>query len=87
LAKIATLSVFHFSRLFKQRYGITPHQFQLRYRIERAKELMAYTPLSLTAISEKVGYGSLFAFSKAFKQMTGLSPRRFMQTYGGEAER
>lgn len=87
LAKIATLSVFHFSRLFKQRYGITPHQYQLRYRIERAKELMAYTPLSMTAIAEKVGYGSLFAFSKAFKQSTGLSPRRFLQTHGGEAER
>ncbi|WP_307469617.1 AraC family transcriptional regulator [Paenibacillus harenae] len=83
LSRTATLSVFHFSRLFKQKYGLTPHQFQMRYRIEKAKHLMIYTPLSITTIAEKVGYGSVFAFSKAFKQIETMSPRKFIQTFTG----
>lgn len=83
LSKTATLSIFHFSRLFKQKYGLTPHQFQMRYRIEKAKHLMIYTPLSITTIAEKVGYGSVYAFSKVFKQMEAMSPRKFIQTYTG----
>lgn len=83
LSRTATLSVFHFSRLFKQKYGLTPHQFQMRYRIEKAKHLMIYTPLSITTIAEKVGYGSVFAFSKAFKQIEAMSPRKFIQTKTG----
>lgn len=83
LSKMATLSVFHFSRLFKQKYGLTPHQFQMRHRIEKAKELLIYSPLTITSIAEKVGYGSVFAFSKAFKQVEGVSPRNFVLTFTG----
>ncbi|WP_053374916.1 helix-turn-helix transcriptional regulator [Paenibacillus sp. FJAT-27812] len=83
LSKTATLSVYHFSRLFKQKYGLTPHQFQMRYRIEKAKHLLIYTPLSITTIAEKVGYGSVFAFSKAFKQIESISPRKFIQAFTG----
>ncbi|WP_028610173.1 helix-turn-helix transcriptional regulator [Paenibacillus harenae] len=87
LSKTATLSVFHFSRLFKQKYGLTPHQFQMRYRIEKAKDLMIYSPLSVSSVAEKVGYGSVYAFSKAFKQIEGISPRKFIQTFTGSEER
>lgn len=83
LSKMATLSVFHFSRIFKQKYGLTPHQFQMRYRIEKAKELLMYSPLTITSIAEKVGYGSVFAFSKAFKQIEGVSPRKFVLIFTG----
>ncbi len=83
LAKIACLSVYHFSRLFKEKYSLSPHQFQIRHRIEKAKELMSYSHLSLTSIAEKVGYGSLYAFSKAFKQVEGVSPRQFIRTFLG----
>lgn len=86
LSKTATLSVFHFSRLFKQKYGLTPHQFQMRYRIEKAKELLIYSPLSVTTIAEKVGYGSVYAFSKAFKQIEGISPRNFIHAFIGSED-
>ncbi|MBD2867382.1 AraC family transcriptional regulator [Paenibacillus arenilitoris] len=86
LSKTATLSVFHFSRLFKQKYGLTPHQFQMRYRIEKAKDLMIYSPLTVSSIAEKVGYGSVYAFSKAFKQIEGVSPRKFIQTFIGSED-
>ncbi|MDU2243313.1 MAG: AraC family transcriptional regulator, partial [Paenibacillus sp.] len=80
LSKIACLSVFHFSRIFKQTFDLTPHQFQIRYRIEKSKELMMFNRLSLSTIAEKVGYGNVYSFSKAFKQTEGMSPRQFMRT-------
>lgn len=84
LSKIACLSVFHFSRLFKEKYGLSPHQFQIRRRIEKAKELIVYSRRSLSSIAEEVGYGSVYAFSKAFKQSEGVSPRQYARAYSGE---
>jgi len=83
LSKIACLSVYHFSRLFKQKFGTSPHQYQMQYRLEKAKEFMIYSRLSLTAIAEKIGYSSVFAFSKAFKLAEGVAPREFMKTFSG----
>lgn len=81
LSKIACLSVFHFSRVFKQTFDLTPHQFQIRYRIEKSKELMMFNRMSLSSIAEKVGYSNVYSFSKAFKQLEGVSPREFLRTY------
>lgn len=83
LSRIACLSVYHFSRLFKEKYGLSPHQFQIRRRIEKAKEYMLYSRCSLTSIAEEVGYGSVYAFSKAFKQAEGVSPRQFVRAFAG----
>lgn len=83
LSRIACLSVYHFSRLFKERFGLSPHQFQIRRRIEKAKEYMLYSSRSLTSIAEEVGYGSVYAFSKAFKQAEGVSPRQFIRSFSG----
>ncbi|KAF9123289.1 hypothetical protein BGX30_001527 [Mortierella sp. GBA39] len=81
LSKTACLSLYHFSRVFKQTYDVSPHQFQIRYRMERAKELMMYSRLSLSAIAEQVGYSSIYAFSKAFKSACGISPKKYMSTH------
>lgn len=84
LSKLACLSVFHFSRLFKEKFGLSPQQYQIRQRIEKAKGFMIYGRRSLTSIAEEVGYGSVYAFSKAFKQAEGVSPRQYVRTYLGE---
>lgn len=83
LAKQATLSLYHFSRLFKQRFGVSPHRFQMRCRMERAKELLLYSRLSMTAIAEKVGYANVYAFSKAFKQSESVPPSQYVQSRSG----
>lgn len=83
LAKSATLSVFHFSRLFKQKYGRSPHQFQMRRRIEKAKELLLYSQMSVSAIAEEVGYSNVYAFSKAFKQLEHISPGKYAHAHSG----
>ncbi|MBB6669623.1 AraC family transcriptional regulator [Cohnella nanjingensis] len=83
LAKQATLSLYHFSRLFKLRYGVSPHRFQMRYRMDRAKELLLYSRLSMSAIAEKIGYANVYAFSKAFKQMENVPPSQYVETRSG----
>jgi AraC-like DNA-binding protein len=74
LAREAHASTAHFSRSFKSAFGETPHQYLRRRRIERAKELLRGTELSVTRVSLEVGYRSLGSFSSAFRKLVGQSP-------------
>ncbi|MEM9157897.1 MAG: helix-turn-helix domain-containing protein [Verrucomicrobiota bacterium] len=75
LAKVAGLSPFHFSRLFKRAIGETPHQFLMAYRVERAKELLADKERPMVEIALSCGFSDQAHFSRSFKQSTGKSPR------------
>ena len=55
LAQLAQLSPYHFSRAFKQSFGMPPHQYLTSRRIERAKTLLAEHKLSVTEIGLDVG--------------------------------
>jgi AraC family transcriptional regulator len=48
LARLARLSSFHFSRAFKQSFGIPPHRYHVMQRIEQAKRLLAKSAMSVT---------------------------------------
>ena len=67
-------------RLFKRQLETTPHDYLLRYRISRAKELLAETTLTSAAIAERVGFTSESNFSYRFKQMTGQGPRAYRRS-------
>lgn len=80
LAQQANLSAFHFSRLFKKSLGLTPHQYVLRNRVERAKRLLsAAEPTVLADIGLQTGFYDQAHFSKAFKRIVGLTPKKFVQ--------
>jgi AraC-like DNA-binding protein len=70
----AHFSRFHFIRAFRQRLYETPHQYLIRTRIEKAKELLATTALSVTDICFDVGFESLGSFSALFHRSVGWSP-------------
>ncbi len=76
MAEIAGLSPFHFARVFRGLTGIPPGQFLSALRLERAKELLLTTDLSVTDICFEVGYDSLGTFTTRFTQFVGLPPRR-----------
>ena len=80
LAAVASVSPSYLIRLFKRRLGTTPHDYLLRYRISRAKELLAETTLTSAAIAERVGFASESNFSYRFKQMVGQGPRAYRQS-------
>lgn len=73
LAEIARLSPSHFCRAFKQSFGVPPHKYHMRRRIERAKELLAESGRSITDIGLEIGFGDTSSFSATFRKVTGLT--------------
>ena len=79
LAEIVRLSPYHFAHLFKKSTNISPHQYLIRCRIERAKQLMVMGNLSLAAIAQMVGFASQGHFTYHFKRLVGVTPKVFLQ--------
>lgn len=77
MARRAQLSPSRFSAVFRQSFGLSPHKYLLRMRVEHAEELLKSTELSLQHIAEYTGFSDVHHFSKAFKKTTGLNPGEF----------
>ena len=80
-ARVAALSIFHFQRMFKQAFGLSPMQFLQRRRLEVAQQLLVATEEDVTSICLAVGFESLGSFSSLFKRRFGLSPSQ-IRTFG-----
>ena len=76
LAEVARLSPFHFSRAFKQSFGLPPLRYVTGRRIERAKSLLA-GDISVTQVGLAVGFGETSSFTTAFRRHTGVTPTAF----------
>lgn len=79
MAKRAHLSPSRFRAVFKRDFGVSPHQYIMKLRINHAKELLANTSLSLAAIAEYCGYADMQHFSKTFKLKTNITPGLFRE--------
>ena len=77
LAELARLSPCHFSRSFKQSFGMPPHKYHASHRIERAKQLLANRELSVTEIALEVGFSETSTFTAAFHRRTGQTPSNY----------
>ena len=81
LAGEARLSKYHFLRLFRATYGVTPADYVSRRRIERAQDLLRATNLTVTEVCHAVGFSSLGSFSSRFRSVVGESPSDFQTRY------
>ncbi len=81
LAQLLDISSFHFSRLFKQSIGITPHQYLSQQRVERAKQLLKTTDRLIVDIALECGFTSHSHLSKQFRQLTSMTPKAYRITY------
>jgi AraC-like DNA-binding protein len=70
----ACLSRFHFLRLFRRAFNKTPHQYLTERRIEKAKELLSSSGLTVTDVCFEVGFESLGSFSSLFHKRVGQPP-------------
>lgn len=81
LATLAQMSPHYFSQLFKQSMGVPPHQYVIRCRIERAKELLVQRQFSIADVAKVVGFADQSHFHRHFKRLVGLTPRAFKQQF------
>lgn len=77
IAEHVGLNKNYFSSFFKQHFNITPQEYLIKYRINKACELMKNEALSISDISRSVGYNDPLCFSKVFKKINGYSPKLY----------
>jgi AraC-like DNA-binding protein len=77
LAGAVAMSEFHFFRTFRQVYGISPHQYQIKCRLENAKKMLLENKLTITETAFICGFADVQSFSKSFKKAFGISPAGF----------
>ena len=77
LARDLGISYSAFRHRFKQITGLPPGQYQIHIRLNQARRLLRNSPLSITDISEQLGFESIYYFSRLFKKKTGHSPLAF----------
>ncbi len=81
LADACGISSVHLRRLFMKQFGMSPIKYISKQKTERAKELLRYDSLSITDISETLGFSSIYYFCKSFKKETGLTPGEYRRLY------
>lgn len=87
LAAVARLSKFHFHRLFRETYGVTPGNYVSQRRIERAQDLLRTSNLTVTEVCMTVGFSSLGSFSSRFRGIVGETPSEFQRRWAGTGPR
>ena len=77
LARVASLSPFHFARAFKAATGFSPHAYIVRQRLDEARRLLRDTDWPVVKVAMAVGYESPSHFSTLFKREVGVPPGKY----------
>jgi AraC family transcriptional regulator len=77
LAGIVRLSAYHFCRSFKRSTGLTPHQYLIRQRVERAKLLLKNGNVAIAKVAVACGFTHQSHLNRHFKRLTGMTPKNF----------
>lgn len=77
LSKKFSISASHLSRLFYQSFGISPINYLIDVRLNKAKDLLIFSDLPAGEIAEQVGYTNVYHFSNLFRKRIGLTPQEF----------
>ena len=80
LAQLAAYSPYHFSRIFKQKTGLSPLYYVSSLKLQRAKELLLHTDLTIRDIGMEIGQQSLGTFTTRFSEKVGITPSQFRKS-------
>ncbi|QQK74865.1 helix-turn-helix transcriptional regulator [Salicibibacter cibarius] len=80
LAGHVAYSPYHFTRMFKERMGISPLYYVSSLRLQKAKDLLLHTDLGIRDIGLEIGQQSFGTFTTRFTERVGVSPSRFRTT-------
>ena len=78
ISEEASFSKYHFIRLFKQTYGMSPHQYLISVRIDRAK-LFLQSNKAISEVCFLVGFESFSSFTGLFKKVVGQTPSDYQK--------
>lgn len=81
LAQECGLSVGHFSRSFRQSFGVPAHRYVTQRRVELAKSLLKSSSMPLAEIALRSGFSDQAAFSRTFGALVGTPPKRWLTQY------
>jgi len=81
MAQSVALSTAHFSRMFRKSTGESPHRFVLRYRVERAKEMLRVAEARVLDVAVACGFKTQQHFARVFRGMCGVSPTEYRQKF------
>jgi AraC family transcriptional regulator len=77
LAQLVQLSPGHFATLFKRTLNVTPHQYVVQQRIDRACMLLQHSELPILTIAHQVGLQTQSHFTRLFRQQIGMTPKQY----------
>jgi len=83
MAQSVELSTAHFARMFRKSTGETPHQFVMRHRIERAKEMLRTSDARVLDVAVACGFKTQGHFARVFRRMCGVGPTEYRQEFLG----
>ncbi len=83
LAQSVGLSIAHFSEMFRKSTGETPHQFVLRLRVERAKEMLRSDESRVLDVAIACGFKTQQHFARLFRQLCGSTPTEYRREFPG----
>ena len=69
----------HFERVFKSSTGLTPHQYLIKIRLQKAKEILKGEDCSIEEVAKRCGFVNTGHFSTTFKRIVGMSPSEFIR--------
>ena len=81
MAESAGLSTAHFSQMFRRSTGESPHQFVLRQRVERAKEMLRSQRMRILDVAIACGFKTQQHFARVFRRMSGVSPTEYRHEF------
>ena len=77
LAAVADMSTFHFAREFKRATGKTPHRYLMKFRIDRAKEMLVESQIPIVEVGLRSGFSHQSHFTRLFHKVAGTTPRSY----------
>ena len=83
LAAMCALSEYHFARMFRQSFGVPPHQYLLSRRLARAQNLLRSSTLPISELALLCGFSSASHFNQRFRHAMGATPSQYRQAFCG----